>query len=257
MLGALLLILIAAILNQIGLVYLYHMADGSFIQRPNFLNETRTGIRLLGVTNALSYIGIWLVKFSFISFFYRLAGRIKEYLIFWWIVVIITLACGAGAFGVGGWSCEFSSLDYIISECVTPSKSAQIYTMFKVSVALDVFPDALSQFPGSFLWWVQIFLTFFTNLVLVICFPVIVLWRVRVEKKKKVILMGLFLLVVFTIAVTIIRGSMFGGAYKSLQTSPSTKMNTTWIWFWLTIEFDLCMSALIHISLPMQHGMPG
>jgi hypothetical protein len=57
--------------------------------------------------------------------------------------------------------------------------------------------------------------------------------------RKKLALSGIFGLVAFTIAVTIIRGSIFGGVYQSISEDNMKQMNVTWIWFWFNIEFDV------------------
>lgn len=79
-----------------------------------------------------------------------------------------------------------------------------------------------------------------TNVVL--CFPIAILWRTRVgiSLRKKLILSTIFSLVVFTIAVTIVRGSIFGGVYKSIDENNMKSMNVTWIWFWFSVEFTVC-----------------
>ena len=41
----------------------------------------------------------------------------------------------------------------------------------------------------------------------------------------------------FTIAVTIVRGSIFGGVYKSITPDNVRSMNVTWIWFWFALEY--------------------
>lgn len=71
----------------------------------------------------------------------------------------------------------------------------------------------------------------------VICFPIVILWNVRTSLRKKLMLSGIFALVGFTIAVTIVRGSVFGGIYKNLDDSTLQVMNVTWIWFWFNMEF--------------------
>lgn len=49
-----------------------------------------------------------------------------------------------------------------------------------------------------------------------------------------------FGLVGFTLAVTIVRGSIFGGVYKSIQEGNNNQPNITWIWFWFYVEFTIC-----------------
>lgn len=72
------------------------------------------------------------------------------------------------------------------------------------------------------------------------CFPIVIVWKVRINLKKKIILFSIFSLVSFTIAATIVRGSIFGGVYKTLVERKRMNMNVTWIWFWFFIEYSVC-----------------
>ncbi|KAK2606503.1 hypothetical protein N8I77_005246 [Diaporthe amygdali] len=47
----------------------------------------------------------------------------------------------------------------------------------------------------------------------------------------------IFGMVGFTIAVTIVCGSIFGGVYKSINESGENQVNITWITFWFLVEF--------------------
>lgn len=71
----------------------------------------------------------------------------------------------------------------------------------------------------------------------VIAFPVCILWGCKVNLRKKLALSGIFGLVAFTIVVTIIRGSIFGGVYQSISEGEMKQLNVTWIWFWFNVEF--------------------
>ena len=52
--------------------------------------------------------------------------------------------------------------------------------------------------------------------------------------RKKFILAGIFSLTLFTVAVTIIRGTIHTG---KVATDGSQTQNIAWTWFWLSIEF--------------------
>lgn len=49
-------------------------------------------------------------------------------------------------------------------------------------------------------------------------------------------------LVGFTLAVTIVRGSTFGGVYKSTN----NEVNITWVAFWFYVEFTVCEWEHLH-----------
>lgn len=75
----------------------------------------------------------------------------------------------------------------------------------------------------------------------VICFPIVIVWRVNINPKKKIVLFCIFSLVSFTIAATIVRGSIFAGVYKTLHQNRRVQLSVSWIWFWFFIEFSVCM----------------
>ena len=54
--------------------------------------------------------------------------------------------------------------------------------------------------------------------------------------RQKIFLSGMFSLVAFTIAVTIVRGTIFAGLYRP-DASAQKKSNIAWIWFWDSLEY--------------------
>lgn len=74
----------------------------------------------------------------------------------------------------------------------------------------------------------------------VIGFPISILWGAGISFGQKIALSGIFALVAFTMIVTIIRGSIFGGAYRPVDGQDMKVMNVSWIWFWFATEFNVC-----------------
>ena len=72
------------------------------------------------------------------------------------------------------------------------------------------------------------------------CFPIAILWRAGITLRQKLILSSVFCLVGFTIAVTIIRGSIFGGVYKDVDQVDRRVIDTIWVLFWFVIEYIVC-----------------
>lgn len=62
---------------------------------------------------------------------------------------------------------------------------------------------------------------------------------------QKLLLTGVFLLVGFTIAVTIVRGSIFGGVYKALKDVDHKVINTAWVLFWFFIQYIVCELSIL------------
>jgi hypothetical protein len=80
------------------------------------------------------------------------------------------------------------------------------------------------------------------------CFPIIILWNVRISLRKKLILSCTFGLVALTIAVTIVRGSVFGGTYRKFNANEMTNLNPGWMWFWIFVEFVTGKSPVHHLD---------
>lgn len=57
------------------------------------------------------------------------------------------ISCGviSLAIGVTTFKCLFNGIVYTFSTCETPAYENAFYTYFRVSVALDIFTDALSK----------------------------------------------------------------------------------------------------------------
>ncbi|KAL1845875.1 hypothetical protein Daus18300_014421 [Diaporthe australafricana] len=216
------LLLATAIIGQLCVGYIYKMVavgNGTAMPSPDFMSETTTGLRSFGVLMILNYVGIWLVKLNFLLFFRRLGNHVKIYRICWWCVVAYNLAAGATVIGLIDFKCVMRPAEEVIATCSSPSSVIASYTASKVSCSLDAVGDAM-----------------------IIVFPTWILWGCKVGLRKKLALSGIFGLVAFTIAVTIIRGSIFGGVYQSISEHNMKQLNITWIWFWFNIEFDVCSS---------------
>lgn len=94
-------------------------------------------------------------------------------------------------------------------------------------------------------------------MITVLSFPISILWSVNISIRKKLILGGIFGLVGFTIAVTIVRGSIFGGVYKSINADGGSELNVSWIWFWLYVEYTVCkLSTLNQTTVKQQKKRP-
>ncbi|KAI1645027.1 uncharacterized protein F4817DRAFT_344611 [Daldinia loculata] len=217
MLTSLCFLLATAILAQFLLQFVYNMeavGNGTMLPPPTFLDDTSRALRGFAALMLLNYTGIWLIKFNFLWFFRRLGNNIARYRISWWCVLIFNIGAGVTAIGLIDFKCLVPPSEYIFTNCEGYEKVLASNTAAIVSCSLDAISDAL-----------------------IICFPISILWGVRIGLRKKIILSAIFSLVAFTIAVTIVRGSIFGGVYKSVQKDNLQSMNVTWIWFWFSMEY--------------------
>ncbi|KAK4150237.1 hypothetical protein C8A00DRAFT_18196 [Chaetomidium leptoderma] len=191
-----------------------HVQNGVATPGADFLDRMTAGLRGDGIMLLLSIIGIWVIKMNFLLFFYRLGHQITSFKVFWTVSVVVVIGCGAASVGMLPFDCSFGDIMHIITQCSTEGTVGAIYTKYKVSVAVDCVSDAV-----------------------IISFPISILFKTRISLRQKIILSSIFCLVGFTIAVTIVRGSIFGGVYKELDQVDRKVFDTTWVVFWFYIEY--------------------
>ncbi|KAI1819963.1 hypothetical protein F4861DRAFT_534059 [Xylaria intraflava] len=210
MLVSLFLLAGTAVAGQISLGGVYTLVDAGrgVTPGPDFSTEVKRGLLGFGIHLLLSFGGLWLIKLSFLAFFYRLGHNVAKYRLFWWLVSFFVVATGVVEFGITQYPCLFGPLDYILVTCKEPAVIIKTDEFFKTSVIIDVVSD-----------------------VLIICFPIVILWSVRINLRRKLILAGIFSLVVFTIGATVVRGSIFGGVFKSFDPAHPEEMNITCVEF--------------------------
>jgi hypothetical protein len=74
----------------------------------------------------------------------------------------------------------------------------------------------------------------------VVGLPITILWKSGISKRKKFILSLVFGLVFLTIAITIIRGSVFHEVYDNTSSGGKVRMqSTTFTLFWFHCEFSI------------------
>ncbi|POS74560.1 hypothetical protein DHEL01_v207052 [Diaporthe helianthi] len=179
-----------------------------------FLSDTESMLKACGSSIILFIFGFYCIKVNFLLFFYRLGNRVgRLFWVVWWIVFVIVLACGIASItmGVPSFKCLFGNIGYTLTTCQTHGYENTFFTYFRVSVALDIFTDAL-----------------------IIGFPVWILWGVRISMRKKVALGAIFSLVGFTIVATVLRGALLSEVFASTATGKT--FNIPWVWFWFHIE---------------------
>ncbi|KAI1740238.1 hypothetical protein F4680DRAFT_124993 [Xylaria scruposa] len=233
MTAALLILLAATTLGQLFLKYIYALEDVSngAVPSPDFLQETSIGLRSFAALTVLNYIGIWLVKLNFLLFFRRLGNHVTQYRVLWWFVLFVNLAAGITCIGLIDFKCVVPPAEIVFATCNGIDAVTKSYTAAKVSASLDAVSDGL-----------------------IVAFPFWILWGSKLNMQKKLTLSGIFGLVAFTIAVSIIRGSIFGGVYQSISENHLKQLNITWIWFWFNIEYIVAFTVGCLISFRTLYG---
>ncbi|KAM7208559.1 hypothetical protein V8F20_001240 [Naviculisporaceae sp. PSN 640] len=206
----------SAIVSQLRLPYVYIMLDvgnGAIpVPPPTIMDDIRKAMDGVFVNTVLCIVGIYAVKLNFLLFFYRLGKGITQYLAFWWIVLVITVGCFGTTWAFMEYKCTLGDAIVIATECTTRADTARLWRNFILACSLDAFTD-----------------------VLILCFPISILWGVRVPVRKKIILGCVFSMTIFTVAVTIIRGTIQHGRVAA---DFSQSQNIAWVWFWTVLETD-------------------
>ncbi|KAK6851441.1 hypothetical protein PG995_012563 [Apiospora arundinis] len=197
---------------RVDLVYMIAAVGNDEMEPPPTFPEDVTKATHTALAGGLiCFMGIWAVKYNFLLFFYRLGSSLRSYRIFWWVVVAITTACFAILLGITDYQCTNSPVA-TIAACTTEENIARDSRHTIVNCVVDVFTD-----------------------ILIIIFPLTIVWRVRISLYKKMVLACLFSMVLFTVAITLIRATTPLGRVTP-DNAPS--QNIGWVWFWFSIELD-------------------
>jgi hypothetical protein len=191
---------------------------------PEFFTHLAVALAALGTSMILAIVGVLLIKLNFLLFFWRLGSHMRWFRVLWWVVLVFTVATAAAQIGLEPFKCLFGGTKNLLNGyCAIEAvfKWTNIHSIF--SAAVDAFSDLM-----------------------IICFPVAILWRSRIDMRKKVALTFVFSLVFLTVAITILRGSIFHDSYGSTG-GKSREQSSTFSWFLYYCEFSVG-------SLP--HRMP-
>ncbi|KAI0451596.1 hypothetical protein F5B21DRAFT_486532 [Xylaria acuta] len=221
MLVALIMHGVIAVLIQL---YVRHAYDLQAFQQgdmshfgPNSFYEFNKAFVATGTCFVLAIVGLALVKLNFLLFFRRLGASIKGFRIMWWAVLLFTFAITVAQLGMQDYGCFYGGAAYIFSDhCGSAASIRRIFFNAVFSAVVDAVSDTL-----------------------IVALPVTILWRSRIQIRQKLILTFVFGLVFLTIAITIVRGSIF---HKGLDSSGSVSketQNITFTWFWFYAEFTV------------------
>lgn len=237
--------LAVAVLGQLYLVDMYALisAEHGGPVGSNFYSDALHGLKAFGTMCLLSITGIWLIKLNFLLFFYRLGHQIRVYRILWWAVLIFTVGCGAGCYGLVQYPCMFGDVETVFVKCGSAPYNRQSYIHVIMTAVLDIVSDFTSKSKIDGISEADANPKFFW---LVLCFPIFILWNVKISLHKKLVLTAVFGLVGLTIAVTIVRASIFSPQYKAINGGSTEEVNICWVIFWFYVEFTVgeCSSLI-------------
>ncbi|MCJ1282901.1 hypothetical protein MMC26_002227 [Xylographa opegraphella] len=171
----------------------------------------------------LSQTATYCVKFSFLFFFRLLIDRLRYMIIYWRVVVVVSVLAWAYAMCTAFIGCPDFGLDI---SCIGES-------VFVKSVALSVTTSTLD---------------IVTDL-MIITIPVRLLWKVRIKHRQKFILGSTLCLSVFMIITCIIQMSGLGvsGTATGLGTSGQS-FDVVWQVFWTQVEASVAVTVISFTS---------
>lgn len=133
-----------------GQLFLANMYELTAVQHgapmdPDFFTVGVNAIHTFGVLSILSVAGIWLIKFNFLLFFYRLGSHIPRYRIWWWICFVFSIGCGAGCFGLFQYPCMFGGVEKLFVKCAVVSNIRESYIHVAMTAVFDIVSDFASK----------------------------------------------------------------------------------------------------------------
>ncbi|KAH6623706.1 hypothetical protein F5144DRAFT_584051 [Chaetomium tenue] len=227
-------------------LYVGYMYDVEAVEKgdyskisSDFLANSKKGFIALGVCVYLTVVGLAIIKLNFLLFFKRLGVGFRSFHIAWWIVTVFTVVGAVVLCGLQEIRCLFGPIDYILGgECVDKSILRRIFVKSIFSVVVDVLSD-----------------------ILILCFPIWILWGSGINRRKKLTLSFVFSLVWVTIAISIVRGTVFHEQYTmavSGQAVQSQSATFTWFWFHAELSVAFLVACIVSFrSLFVQRAKKG
>lgn len=190
-------------------------AEDSRLGGTGLLTETATlQLRYDLVSNVLFTTVLWLIKLSFLMLYRRLMGTIRLYRLFWWILVGFLALTYVASCIVFSQICP----DLSQTSCYVGNRKLRMsIASYALNTSADIFSD-----------------------ILILAFAIGLLRKVQIDKKQKFMLIGLFSLTTFVIAVAFLRVVVTYADPKYQIQSP------LWIYLWTDIEMA---TAVIVASL--------
>lgn len=113
---------------------------------PRIIQVLLRATTTYGVVIIMDTVGVWVIKLNFLLFYYRLAHQIRSYLVFWWVVLGLTVATGIASVALLPYECLLSNdIEWLLGTCARASTIAAIYARYISCVAMDAAMDFLSK----------------------------------------------------------------------------------------------------------------
>ena len=160
-----LMILASSIIWQTQQSHMYtqfRLAAGRVEPTPEVLAGERSFLYAEFAIEVLFSLTLWAVKFSFLVFFRRLGSSVRGQIVWWWCVMVFTVAALVTIIGTLDYQCELRSLGYIFSmrsllyktqranrlaaQCSDPSNIGFQWAVIAYHVSMDIITDVLRKF---------------------------------------------------------------------------------------------------------------
>ncbi|MCJ1381352.1 hypothetical protein MMC17_004462 [Xylographa soralifera] len=214
-----LLVAVAAAIAGTGIFYA--SIDGLFMEAntaagidpitPNFPDIFATTNAKIDVVASLLWLSVFAVKFSFLSFFYRLISHSRRLKIWWWCCVVISVPLAVANIIIPWIICQ-TYKPVGIQECSTPKNVMGSTITLEYGFAFDILTD-----------------------ILVISIPIILLHNSRsLHLRQKLILGFMLCLSIFLIIIS---------AFRFISTQP--QLSGVWAFVWYLYWGDIQASIAI------------
>lgn len=233
---AVVLAIVYAIMLQILAKDMYSMMEVTTGLKPPMANLASISERWLRGSVAfilLYYSIIWSIKMSFLLFFKRLGTNVSHQNTLWWTIFVFTIATYFVCVGTTEYNCRTRSFEWIFAHC---SSSRKDLLVVKLNCAWDVLTDFLSKiFELS---------KDLVDACTVAIIPIRMLWGTQMKLKRKLALVGIFSLVVFTMIISIIRAAIVSVQVSETDNPLGSKrsvvvVDSSWLYLWSAVEISI------------------
>lgn len=233
------LLIVSALFMVAGIVLAYEARDLAYLQMsvslglvepppPDFFQRMATYQLLLDLGAFMTWGSIFIVKLSFLVFFKRLVNRVRFVDKFWWVAFLFTLAGLAVNLGMNFYICADFGSDSVAVCTVSGQTHREGIYLIVTSVA-DIFTDLL-----------------------VIAVPILLLWRAKIDLRRKLALGTVCCLSAVMIILSLVRVLL--APVKSPDPALAPITDTLWLFIFQAVEAAV---AIVMVSITAFRSMLG
>ncbi|KAE8413509.1 hypothetical protein BDV36DRAFT_28382 [Aspergillus pseudocaelatus] len=184
---------------------LYAISAGQEPYTPAVLPMFESFMRYIAPMTIMFYSGLWAIKFSFMSFFFRLNSKVKSHRLWWYVVMLVVAGVYIASVADIDYKCSLGGMEFIISKCSDLDHVHYQNRTFWANCVGDIVTD-----------------------ILILSIPVLILWNTHISLRKKLILFSVFSATILIMVVAIIR--------VVVNNSLNSSVDIGWLYFWSFVE---------------------